>query len=117
CVTDRYAIDGADDETADHSRHVEQDQRVSIGIEDPGRPNEDGCDTDHYARTEAIDQISVERYQPGLDENENRERPLDRIAAPVIFLIYRVDERLPSELEIGYTQNAGAPEHQLTPAP
>src|SRR5262249_34736350 len=76
---------------------------------------ENARSAEHHTRTEPIDQISVERHQPGLRDNEYREGPLDRVAAPVEFLVDGNDERRPTELKIGHHHHADDPEDELPP--
>src|SRR5262249_21357190 len=114
-ISDSSAVDGADAEPADRSGDVKQHQRVGIGIEEPGGPNENAGDTDHHARAAPLDQISVQRHQPSLHAYEGRERPLDGVAAPMIFLIDGIDERRPTELEIGHHHHADDSEYKLPP--
>ena len=64
-------------------------------------------------RSELVDQIAFERHQPSLGEDEDREGDLDRRAAPVIFLIDRIDEKRPAVLQVGDHHHADDAEDKL----
>jgi hypothetical protein len=54
----------------------------------------------------AIDKPGLYRHQPGFSEHEQSESHLDGGAAPMILLVYWVDEQIPAILQIGNHHHA-----------
>ena len=61
---------------------------------DPIQPsaNHDRANAQHEARADAIDQVSFERHEPGLQGNEQSESPLDRYQRDVQMSLNRLGE-------------------------
>ena len=78
--------------------------------------DEHSAAADHHLRTELVDQVSLDRYEPCLGQDEDREGDLNRRAAPMIFLIDRIDEKRPSILQVGDHHHADDAEDKLPPA-
>src|SRR5678815_5537375 len=93
-VTDAGSIDGAGSDSADGGRDIEQRQRVGIGVHHPRDATEQAADQNDGTWSEPIDEITFDRHQPGLREDENGERDLDGCARPAIFDRYRIDDCL-----------------------
>ena len=70
---------------------------------------------DDPARPEAVDEVALDRNQPGLDQNEEREGHLDGRPAPVEFGVDRIDEQRPAVLEVRDTGHADDADDQLRP--
>ena len=70
--------------------------------------------TDQHDRTwpEPIDEVAFDRHQPGFREHEDRERDLDRRAAPAIFVVDRIDEQGPAVLQVGDHRHADDADEQ-----
>jgi hypothetical protein len=77
---------------ADRSRDVQHrhDRRRSSN---PGDRDEHTAAADHDPGPELVDS-ALERHQPRLSQDEDRERHLDSRAAPLVFLIDRIDEQV-----------------------
>jgi hypothetical protein len=114
-VANRAAIDHARANPADGGAEVEQRKRVGDRIDDPGDRDQGAADADHDPRAVFVDEIALDRYQPGLGEDEDREGDLDGRASPMVFLIDRIDEQRPSVLQVGNHHHADDAENQLPP--
>src|SRR3954447_18558014 len=63
-----------------------------------------------------IDEPAFDRHQPGLEQHEQRKRPLDRGAIPSELLLDVGDEECPTILVVGYHHHCGYTDSQLCPA-
>ena len=110
------AVDDAGADAADRRADIEQEQRVGDRVDHPGDRDQHAAAADHDLRAELVDQVTLDRHQPGFGQHEDGEGHLDRGAAPVVFLIDRIDEQRPAVLQVGDHHHADDAEDQLTPA-
>ena len=115
-VADAGAVDRAGADPADRRGDVEEGQRIGHRVHDPGDPDQNPADQHDDLRAEAVDKPALDRHQPGLGQDEDAERHLDRGAAPLIFGIDRQDEQRPAILQVGDHHHAGDAERQLHPS-
>src|ERR1700687_151528 len=66
----RGAINDAAANTADRGADIEQKEGVGHRVDDPCDRDQDAAATDHYPRTELVDQIAFERNQPTFGQDE-----------------------------------------------
>ena len=64
----------------------------------------------------AIHQPAFEGREPGIHENQDRERNLDGGSVPVVGIVYRIDEQRPAILQIGQHDGGKRCEGELEPA-
>ena len=67
------------------------------------------------ARPEAVDEIALDRHEPGLDQHEDGEGHLDGLAAPVEFRVDGIDEQRPAVLQVRDARHADDADDQLHP--
>src|SRR5437773_353572 len=108
----RSGADAADDGT-----RVQHRQRVRKRIDHPRRGDEHAGDDADELRPETVDEISLERDEPRLRQNEDGERHLNGRPPPVVPVVDRIDEERPTVLEVGDHRHADDAEDQLPPAP
>ena len=70
---------------------------------------------DDPARPEAIDEVTFDRNEPSLDENEDSEGDLNGRATPVVFGIDRIDEQRPAVLQVRHACHADDADDELHP--
>ncbi|MNM98068.1 hypothetical protein D3C81_1105890 [compost metagenome] len=114
-VAHASAIHRARAQAADCRRDVQHGQRRRHRVKGPGNGAQQAA-THHYrARAVLVDEVALDRYQPGLRHDEDGECHLDRGAAPVVFIVDRVDEQRPAVLHVGDHRHADHAEDQLHP--
>ncbi|MNL10547.1 hypothetical protein D3C87_1313490 [compost metagenome] len=109
------AIYRASPYAADGRSEVQHRQRRRHRVQRPRNRAEQAAAHHHRARAVLVDQIALDRHQPGLGDHENGERHLDGRAAPVVFVIDRIDEQGPAVLHVGNHRHADDAEYELRP--
>jgi hypothetical protein len=101
----RVAKAGAIDRTRANPRQhrgaIEHRQRVGAGVDHPTQRHQDAARHNHEAGAKPVHEPTFHRHQPCLGNDEDAECHLDGGAAPVMLLVYRVDEQVPTILQIG----------------
>ncbi len=115
-VADASAVDATGSEPGDGGGEVQQRQGIRIGVEDPPCAGQHGAGGDDGTGAEPVDQPALDRHQPRLDDDEDRERQLDRRQSPVILRLDRIDEQRPTVLQVGDEAHADDAEDELSPA-
>src|SRR5436305_1816304 len=72
---------------------VERGERVGGRVHHPGDSDKNPDDEDHDFGPEPIDEPALDRNQPSLGEDENRECYLDGRAPPVILFVDRANKQ------------------------
>ncbi len=115
-VVDAGRVDRTDAKPADRGADVEAHQRGGLRVDDPRTTHQQGAEGDHHPRPELVDEIALDRRQPGLHQHEHREGDLDIGARPAEgFLDFR-DEQRPGVLDVGGGDHADDANDQLCPA-
>src|SRR6516164_8612012 len=114
-IADAGSIHGARTDAADDSGGVEEGERVSAGVENPGERDHHAAEHDDDARAVFVDEPRLDRNEPGFGDDKDRERELDRGASPVILGIDRIDEQRPAVLQIGDHRHADDAHDELEP--
>src|SRR5262249_32865120 len=114
-VADAGAVDRAGADAADRRRDVEDGQRIGDGVHRPRDGDEDAADERDEARPESIDEIALDRYEPGLAQDEDGECDLNGRLLPMELVRQWIDEERPSVLEVGDHRHAGDAEDELPP--
>lgn len=114
-VADRRAIHGAGADAADRLRQIEHRQARRPRVQHPGAANEQTGDEDDKPRTDFVDDITVDRNEPGLGDDENRKRYLYRRAIPAELRLHWVDEKRPPILQVSDHRHADDAKRELQP--
>src|SRR5271165_3299839 len=108
-----------DDPGADTTHAVPKIQ-AGDGLGSPGsnptQRDEDRANTQHQPGSDSIDQISFKRYEPGLQGNEQSERPLNGDQRNVQVRLYRFGKQRPGILQVGDSHHRNDAGYELDPA-
>ena len=113
---DRAAVDEGRADARDAVHDVEHRQRRRIAEPGPAEAAEQTCGADEAARAEPIDEPTVQRLDPRLTQDEQRERELDVGAHPARLRLHRLDEQQPRILQVGDHDHRHERSAQLKPA-
>ena len=115
-VADAGAVDAAGADARDDHAEIEAVERGRLGVDRPSDGAEDAADENDEARAVFIDEPAFDRHQPGFEQHEQREGPLDRGAIPAEFLLDVGDEERPAVLVVGDHHHRADADSQLRPA-
>jgi hypothetical protein len=99
----------------DHAEVVAVECR-RLRIDGPADSAEDSAREHDETRSVFVDEPAFDGYQPGFEQHEKRERPLDRCAIPSECLLDVGDEEGPAILVVGDHHHRGDANRQLGPA-
>ena len=113
---DRPAVDerGADARRA--IEHVQHRQRRGVPQPRPAEAAQQSGGADEPARAEAIDEPSIERLDPGLKQDEEREGELNVGELPAGARLQRFDEERPGVLQVRDHDHRDQRRDELEPA-
>src|SRR2546427_13124241 len=115
-AADRSAVHHSRAQTGDRVRQVQRGERFRLAAANPSQARADAADHHQQPRTELVHQPSLERHEPGLEENEDREGDLDRSLLGAQVLLQRWHEQGPAVLEVRHRDHAENAEEEDEPA-
>jgi hypothetical protein len=114
-VADAGAVHRAAGDAGDRAAEIEHAERGGDRVDVPGHEGADAAGEYHPARADVIDDPALERHQPGLQQDEDRECDLDLGLAPSPVLLDRQHEQRPAVLQVGHARHADDAENELQP--
>jgi hypothetical protein len=115
-VADAGAVDAAGTDARDNHAEIVTAERVGLRVDDPPDRAENAAEQNHDARAVFVDEPALDRDQPGLEQHEQREGPLDFSARPAEFLLDIGDEERPAVLIVRDHHHREHADDQLRPA-
>jgi hypothetical protein len=115
-IADAGAVDAAGADARHDHPEIIAVERGCFGVDGPSDGAEDAADQHHEARAVFIDKPAFDRHQPGFEQHEQRECPLDRGAIPSEFFLDIGDEERPAVLIIRDHHHRADANGQLRPA-
>ena len=110
------AVHGAGADAADRRGDVEHGQRVGERVHYPADAAKQTANEDDGARPEFIDEVALDRHEPGFGKHENREGDLDGRTGPAELVADGSDEKRPAVLQVGDHRHADDAHEKLDPA-
>ena len=115
-IADAGAVDAAGADARDDMAEIEAVQRGGLGVDRPADGTQNATNQHHDARAVFVDEPALDRHQPGLEQHEQREGPLDRGAIPSELLLDVRDEESPAILVVRDHHHGADADRQLRPA-
>ena len=115
-VADAGAVDAAGADACDDHAEVVAVERGGLGVDRPSDGAKNAADENDEAGAVFVDEPAFDRHQPGFEQHEERERPLDRGAIPAEFFLDVGDEECPAILVVGDHHHCGDTDRELRPA-
>jgi hypothetical protein len=115
-VADACPVDTARADTPQRRPEIEQRQRIGDRVQAPGDGDEGAARERDRQGAEPVDEPALERHQPGLAQDEDREGDLNGGASPFVLGVDRMHEQRPAMLQAGDHHHAGDAGQELDPA-
>ena len=113
---DRSAVHERGADPGHAVKRVEHGKRSGVTEAGPTEPAEQARRADEPTRPKSIDQPPIERLDPGLEEDEQREGKLDIRQLPVRARLHRLDEQRPGVLQVRDHDHRDERRAQLKPS-
>ena len=114
--TDRSAVDERRADAGHAVQRVQHRQRRGVAHARPAQAAQQSGGADEPARAEPVDEPAVERLDPGLKQDEQREGGLDVRELPAGARLQRLDEQRPGILQVGDHDHRDQRRDELEPA-
>ncbi len=115
-AADTGAVDTPRADTADHGADVKHGERCRRRVDHPRGADQHRAEKDDRSRAEAVHEPSLDRHEPRLGDDEDREGHLHVLAPPMMCDDDRIDEEGPTVLQVGNHRHAEDADGKLHPA-